>query len=151
MLQSLLSLMTTKPLDVQIWECDPLIVVMTGNEVAYAHRTKIEFTPFDSTTMIGHGLVLTPDHEGVCPEIAAVSRQYIDMPVDGFVFARRQGIILMGTDQFQAPVTWYINGAADNFLNSPPEEGLVYDEEIGKILEEELEGEPEKFNLNSVF
>ena len=141
--------MSTKPLDVQIWHCNPLLVVMNDVDIAYGHETKVEFTPFDSTTMIGHGIALAPDPEGIRPEIAVISRQYIDMPADGFAFSRRQGIILMGTDQYDGPVTWFINGAADRFLVGLSPQEIEYDEETAKILEEELAGEPEKLNLNS--
>jgi hypothetical protein len=151
-LQSLLALFTTKPLDVQIWYCDPLLVVIEGDEIKYGLKTKVEFTPFESETIIGHAIVETPGSDGLRPEIAIFSRQYIDAPSaapDGT--SRRQGLILMGNGKGEEPVTWFINGAADQFLTAPPGPALEYDEATAKILEAELSGEPEKLNLNTRF
>jgi hypothetical protein len=147
MLQSLLATMTVTPDDVQIWECNPLLILGGSGEVVFGKATNLEFTPLDSAAaVVGHAICLTPGDDGVCPEIAIATRQYIDNPIE---MARRQGIILQGTDQNDHPVTWLINGAADRFLTTPDAEQLEYDEETAKMLEEELEGEPEKLNLNS--
>ena len=151
MLPSLLALITTKKTDVQVWDCDPLVVVGANDEVAYARHTKIEFTPVESESIIAHAVAIPPASDGTRPEIVVISRQYIDMPADGFALSRRQGIILGGTDQYDLPVTWYINGAADHFLTIDHTDDVPYDEETAKLLESELVGEPEKLNLNSVF
>lgn len=148
MLQSLLSGLTTKPLDVQVWDCVPLVVADSQGELAYGQETKLEFTPFDETAnRVGHAIALKPNSKGTQPEIAIDTRQYIDNPIE---LGRRQGIILTGTNQEGSYVTWYINGAADRFLTTPEPDEIEYDEEIAKILEEELANtEPTKLNLNS--
>jgi len=147
MLQSLLDNLSATPSDVQVWECNPLLVVNDKNDVVYGKATNLEFTPFESaSTTIGHAVALTQASDGVSPEIAISTRQYIDNPIE---MSRRQGIILQGVDQNGYPVSWYINGAADRFLTTPDVEQLEYDEETAKLLEEELAGEPDKLNLNS--
>jgi len=147
MLQTLLEGFTVKPEDVQIWECNPLMVLRGADEVTYARPTKIEFTPFESSkTVFGHAIALEAAADGVSPQISIATRQYIDNPIE---MARRQGIVLQGTDQNDLPVTWLINGAADRFMTTPEAEQIPYDEETAKLLEEELQGDPEKLNLNS--
>ena len=147
MLQSLLAGLSAKPLDVQVWDCVPMIVVKEHEKVEYAHPTKVEFTPFPpDNAFIGHAIALTPGSDGVHPELSVSTRQYIDNPIE---LAKRQGIILMGIDQNNETVEWYINGAADRFLTTPDPDQLEYDEETAKALEEELAGEPDKLNLNS--
>ena len=147
MLQSLLEGLSATPLDVQIWECNPLLVVKASTQVVYGQETKIEFTPFQSTsTIIGHAIALVPDKDGINPQISISTRQYIDNPIE---LSRRQGITLLGVDQAGEPVEWLINGSADRFLTTPDVEQLEYDEETAKVLEEELAGEPDKLNLNS--
>ena len=69
----------------------------------------------------------------------------------GWDTGRRQGIILTGTDQFDEPVTWFVNYAADRFLTATDNEEIEYDEETAKILEAELTGEPKKMNLPTFF
>ena len=147
MLQSLLATLTVKPLDVQIWDCNPLLILKADENVAYAQPTKIEFTPFDETSpTIGHAIALVPGKDGVCPEISITTRQYIDNQIE---MAKRQGIVLLGTDQNGETIEWFINGAADRFMTTPDPEQLPYDEETAKILEQELVGQPDKLNLNS--
>ena len=147
MLQALLTKLSATPLDVQIWECNPLVVLGDGDEVEFGQETKLEFTPFESsTTTIGHAIALKSGKTGKYPEISINTRQYIDNPIE---MSRRQGIILQGFDQDEKPVTWLINGAADRFFTSPETEEVPYDEETAKLLEDELASGPEKLNFNS--
>jgi hypothetical protein len=147
MLQALLTKLSATPLDVQIWECNPLVVLGDGDAIEYGQETNLEFTPFESsTTTIGHAIALKPGKIGQIPQISVNTRQYIDNPLE---LSRRQGIILQGLDQDQKPVTWLINGAADRYFTTPGTEQIPYDEETAKLLEEELAGSPEKLNLNS--
>lgn len=150
MLQSLLALATTKPLDVQIWHCDPLMVVMNEKDVVYLRKVTLEFTPFEGKDLIGHCQALEPNDKGLKPEIAVQSRQYIDdMPGWLGVHGRRQGIILTGNDESGTPQIWLINGAADEFVIDPSNNQVEYDEETAKALEEELDGRAEKLNLDT--
>jgi len=146
MFDSFLASLTADPNDVQIWECEPLLILDAENKVVFGQATKLEFTPIDDKSIVGHAVALDAGNLGVRPEIAIATRQYIDNPIE---MSRRQGIILQGTDQFESPVMWLINGAADRYLTSPDAEQLEYDEETAKLLEAELAGEPEKLNLNS--
>ena len=65
--------------------------------------------------------------------------------------ANNSAWVYMGNGKGEEPVTWFINGAADQFLTAPPGPALEYDEATAKILEAELSGEPEKLNLNTRF
>ena len=147
MLQALLTKLSATPMDVQIWECNPLVVLGDGEAIEFGQETNLEFTPFESsTTTIGHAIALSPGKNGQTPQISINTRQYIDNPIE---MSRRQGIVLQGFDQEQKPVTWLINGAADRFFTTPGADQIPYDEETAKLLEEELNSDPEKLNLNS--
>ncbi len=148
MLQSLLAGLATAPLDVQIWDCVPLVVEGAPGQILYGQTTQIEFTPFgEQASLVGHAIALKANDLGVVPEISIDMRQYIDNPIE---LGRRQGIILSGSDAAGVSVTWYINGAADRYLTSDAVEPMEYDEETAKILEQELANEDlHKLNLNS--
>ena len=148
MLQSLLEGLSVTPMDVQIWDCVPLVIVGAGNEIVYGMETKLEFTPFgEESRILGHAIALKPNPQGINPEISISMRQYIDNPIE---LGRRQGIILTGEDAAGTSVSWYINGAADRLLTSPPVDELEYDEETAKLLEEELGAEGvQAANINS--
>ncbi len=147
MLQALLKLASTKPLDVQVWHCNPLVVVNDKGTILYGRATRVEFTPFEENEkVVGHAVAMTEGDDGVRPEVSIAMRQYIDNPLE---FGRRQGIILTGTNATGSAVRWLINGAVDRFMTTAGDGELEYDEETAKLLEEELEGEPDKVNLNS--
>lgn len=147
MLESFLSKLAVDPGDVQIWECNPLLILDANGVVVFAQATKLEFTPIlEDPSIVGHAVSSDAGALAALPEIAVATRQYIDNPIE---MSRRQGIILQGADQSGSQVTWLINGAADRFLTTPDAEQLDYDEETAKLLQDELEGEPEKLNLNS--
>jgi hypothetical protein len=149
MFEKLASLFTNNPQDVQVWKCDPLVVTLGSSEVAYAHKTDLEFTPLDSPDLVGKAIAMTPDPEGIRPEITIISRLYIDAPSPTPRFARRQGIVLTGVDQFDEPVTWYVNGAADHFLTESSID-IEFDEETSKVLEEEIGTNVAKLNLTTI-
>ncbi len=149
MFKKLVDLFTNSPQDVQVWKCDPLLVTVADDQVVYALKTDIEFTPVDSTEVIGKAIALTPNNEGLKPEITVISRIYIDAPSPTPDFGRRQGIVLSGTDLTGEPVSWHINGAADHFLTESKID-LEYDEEISKELESELGGELKKTNISTI-
>ena len=149
MFKKLTELFTHKPGDVEVWTCDPLVVALNGTDITYAQKTNIEFTPKDSTDIVGTAIALTPDAKGVIPEITVVTRLYIDAPSPTPDFGRRQGIVLTGTDPLGEPISWYINGAADHFLTESSIE-MEYDEETSKELEAEIGNEIKKSNLHTI-
>ena len=149
MLQSLLAKHKKKNLDVQIWDCDPLVIVLNDVDVAYAYHTDVEFTPFDSKECIGHAVALKPDPDRLRPEISINSRTTV-VRADGWRLGARQGLILTGVDQFDEPVTWHINSAADQFLITPITDDVPFDEENEAVLREELDGKAEKLDITAI-
>jgi hypothetical protein len=55
--------------DVQIWDCDPLVIVLANSEIAYSRRTKVEFTPTSSDQVFGRAVVMEGEPDGFQPTI----------------------------------------------------------------------------------
>lgn len=140
--------------DVQIWDCDPLVIILAGSEIAYSQRTKVEFTPISSDETFGRAVAIQGDPEGFLPTIEISAKIGVRLAlkryfpaVDSMYFGGREGLMLEGTDQFDDPVTWLINEAAVQFILRPVTEPIAFDEQIESILRSEIGSEAKKLEL----
>jgi|GEM_PF-2325415 len=142
---SLFDRFKTSPNDVQVWDCEPLVIADSLGNVQFSGNIQIEFTP---TSEMGGQLgfaQFSEDSLASGHSCAVDLCVYYDNPVR---FGFRQGVTMMGRDASGAEVNWYINGSADKFLTEEPvKDEIPYDEETAKLLEEEI-GESKGAYLN---
>ena len=110
------SLRETDELTPQTWHCRPLVVVGSEGEVAFAGDSDVEFVPEDRAGLIGWAVRLTPDEFGFCHRLHIESR--IEPPYTGLGPSApgRAWLVVMGTNSAGLPETWYLDGAADEYL-----------------------------------
>ena len=114
--------------DVQIWDCDPLLVVDEHGAVAFSKRTKVEWHPSDGGQ--GHLYCLT-DRDDWKPDLEIEHKLVINAqvrPAQGGI-GSRPGVTLFGHDEAGKGYTWYINGAADEYLTDDGGKPPPYDED----------------------
>lgn len=105
-------------LEIQIWDCRPLVVVHAEDDVVFTADTKVEFEPDDESEQSGKVRSYTSTAEGWTPEMRFT--QKLETLQFNPVFAlQKPGLILIGEDANGEPFTWYINGEADRFLLPP--------------------------------
>lgn len=75
MLEAILAGVSVKRTDVQVWDCDPLVILNSEGHVVFGQGTKLEFTPLDSNdAVVGHAIAIKPDAAGIRQEIAISTR-----------------------------------------------------------------------------
>ena len=97
---------------VQVWDCDPLVVVDDDGELALSDRCDVEFTPGPSDGNTGRA-VAQRSRDGWTPTLNVASR--IDDYSD-FRLGQRAGFTLRGADDEGYGFTWYVNRAAVRYL-----------------------------------
>jgi hypothetical protein len=99
------------PLATIVWDCDPLVILNSDDQVMFADKAQVEFTP--ESIRGDRGAARTNGY-------SVAVEQRIDRPVSIDVHIRsRGGFTLIGTDPNGNPVTWLIGKAADDFLRAP--------------------------------
>lgn len=112
--------MTFDLTQVEIWECDPLVIEDGKDQVLFAGRASVEFTPSiedpmlglieASEVLLGHPLRITLDGRQAAFPTAG----------PGWQFAYREGRTLWGHDDAEAVYTLYIGTDAERFLRERP-------------------------------
>ena len=108
--------MTFDLANVEIWECDPLVIADSNDAVLFAGRAQVEFTPSKidpilglmeiPEALLGHRLKITIEGKKATLPSAG----------PGWQFAFREGRTLWGRDDAEAAYTLYIGTDAEQFL-----------------------------------
>jgi hypothetical protein len=109
------------PLDPQIWDCKPLVVVDDEDVVAYAGHTRVEVKPLPDGRF---DLDAEDEREGWAPRLVAAERVVLPEMVqveslvetETYWRGKRRGAAFQGKDDEGIEFTWYIGGAADVYL-----------------------------------
>ena len=118
------------PLAERTWDCDPLLVVDDSDDsIAFEGRTNVTVDPHSETTA---DLLAEQNRDGWQPSLVnARVRLFGHMGLYG---ATRNGLWCRGADKEGNIFTWYINGAADGYL----EQHMTLDD--SKIVTNEDDG-----------
>lgn len=109
--------MQPKKPEIEIWECDPLVITDLAGEVIFGGKCKIEFAPDDASRETGSALALGLELHGKDVKIEVEGRTpYLPAPTPGFFFAIREGRTLWGHNDDGESFTWFINADADRAL-----------------------------------
>ena len=134
---SFLDLFKHSQTDVEIWDCQPLVIADADNVIYFADNAKIEFTPPSKGSQNAGSVIF--DTDLVEPKVRSLSVELIEYYDSPQMMFRRQGMVLKGSNPDGFTMIWYIGGAADRFMTDPTEGDLPYDEETAKLLEEEAD------------
>jgi hypothetical protein len=107
-----------QPFEVQIWECDPLVIEDDRGDVRFAARCKVEFTPADPADDTGF-IKVVPSEEGQWTYSMEVDCREPPLPIVPnlpFYKGVREGRTLFGHDDEGTDFTWYVNEDAKRFL-----------------------------------
>ena len=108
-----LGIVATPRDSVQVWDCDPLVVVDDDGSLAFSGRCDVEFSPGPENGVSGRAEAQR-SREGWTPTLNVVSR--IDDPVIDMRMGQRGGFTLRGADDEGYGFRWYVNRAAVRYL-----------------------------------
>lgn len=104
------------PDSIQVWHCDPLVIVDDEGQVAFAGPAEVEYHPLDGAESIGSAAVTTPTSDGWAPRLKVTSRADRFDRVPDVRLGMRSGFTLYGEDEEGIGFAWHVDGAADLFL-----------------------------------
>lgn len=102
---------------VEVWQCDPLLVVDENEEILYNARTDVEFTADDASGMQGGALALRPDASGFQPWLSVDGHLAASPTIRNLYAGQREGFTVFGHDEEGRQFTWYIGQAAVEFIS----------------------------------
>lgn len=103
--------------EVEIWECEPLVIEGSGGEILFAGRCRIEFAP-DSPERFS-GTAVAPDLLIGDREVRMTVDEVLPSPpspVMSIFYGKREGRTLYGHDAEGNSFTWYVNSDADRAI-----------------------------------
>lgn len=102
------------PLETIIYDCDPLVIANVDDEILFAGRVDVEFTPSAPKAVSGVAVIVDGKPGG--PRKLHV-RDQINVRVNPDVDVRtRGGLTWFGEDDKGVSYSWYVGKAADTYL-----------------------------------
>ena len=114
----LLNVEFASPLDTQVWECTPLVVLNEAGDIEFSQGCTVEYTPTGKKSPFAYAKVTGGPNDDQLPvlEVRFIDRkEAVITRISWLAFPVPMGTILYGTD-IGEEYRWFINGPAIQVL-----------------------------------